>query len=541
MTLGQVAEAVLVDKEQKSMDPGDQFRDVHDLLDLCSSFVRLGGKLSHFNHISLFLQRIDREHIASDADLVLRLAHSSVKEYILSDRTNIASLSMHRLTSGNAHRSIAEVCLIYLNQFNDQSLIWDENLRRHQFLAYAATCWDPHYDKIPAEEEDSVLDLLLTFIDTHHYGYAYRNWLAVIHVCCYLQYQTLAPLAALSSRAAPRAVRAVIEHAAEVHVTDDIIRESLSCASGKGSEAGSEAVVQVLLDAGARLNRAGIIDASSLSEALSRATRHGNTAVTELLISKGATAEKLDYSTVSRAAASQGKVHIVKLLLDCNTTNCNKMEAFHGALPAAITAKQRSIIQYLLERSAEIDIAAREDLYFATLQTAFFHRDDPTVQFLLSRAFRSEARDIRRAKIKVLDTSWTPRTKLVLLQILGARTDHPLLERNHERDYIPIGDAYWENAVEIEYTIREIFLAERKLLEEEELIEEAADLLQRIRSLSTVASSPTTETESDDMVETESDDMVETESDDMIETESDDMIETESDDMVETEGDDIVE
>ena len=496
MTLGQVAEAVLVGKEQQSMDPGDQFRDVHDLLDLCSSFVCLVETPPRVSWARLFQKAFDTQQTTSDADLVLRLAHSSVKEYILSDRANIATLSLHRLTSRNAHSFIAEVCLIYLNQFNEQSLIWDENLRRHQFLAYAANCWDLHYHLMPAEKEDSVVDLLLTFIDTHHYGYAYRNWLGFLRVCLVMPNQPLAPLAALSSLEAPRVVRAVLENAAEVHVTEDVIRKSLNCASRKGHKA----VVQVLLDAGARLNRAGVIDTSSLSQALDEAIRGGHTEVTELLISKGATAEVLDYSTVSRAAASQGKVHMVKLLLDCNTTNCNKMEAFHGALPAAITARQSSIIRYLLERSAEIDIAAREDLYFATLQRAFFEKDDSTVQFLLSRAFGSEARDIRRAKLKVLDTSWTPRTKLVLLQILGAGTDHPLLERNHERDYIPIKDAYWENAVEVEYTIKETLLEERKLLEEEDLIEETMDLLQRIRSLSTVAS-PALKTGSDGMVE----------------------------------------
>ena len=503
------------------MDAADQFRDVHDLLDLCSSFVCLVGKPSPWSPSSQFLRKFDREHTASDADLVLRLAHSSVKEYILSDGTNIASLSMHRLTSGNAHRSMAEVCLIYLNQFNEHSLIWDENLRRHPFLAYAATYWVLHYDKMPAEEEDSVVDLLLTFIDTHHYGHAYRNWLYLIRFCFSILNQTLAPLAALSSLEAPRAVRAVVENAAEVHVTEDVIIKSLNCALRKGHKA----VVQVLLDAGARLNRAEISDASSLSQALSEAIRRGLTEAVELLISRGATAEKLDYSIVSRAAASHGKVHMVKLLLDCNTTNCNKMKAFHGALQSALIARQSSIVHYLLERSAEIDIAAREDLYFPTLQSAFFEKDDSTVQFLLSRAFGSEARDIRRAKLKVLDTPWTPRTKLVLLQILDAGTDHPLLERNHERDYIPHEDVYWQSAVEIEYAIKETLLGERKLLEEEELIEEATDLLQRIRSLSTVASSPTTETESDDMVKTESDDMVKTESDYMVKTESDDMVE----------------
>ena len=153
-----------------------------------------------------------------------------------------------------------------------------------------------------------------------------------------------------------------------------------------------------------------------------------------------------------------------------------------------------------MERSAKINITSKDDRYFATLQMAFFRRDDSIVQFLLMRAFGSEARDIRRAKIEVLDTSCTPRTKLVLLQILGSGVDPLLIERNHERDYIPAANAYWKSAVEVEYTIRETLLAERKLLEEEDLVDEAMDLLQRIRSLSTVAS-PAIETESDGSIE----------------------------------------
>ena len=497
MTLGQVAEVVLVGREQQSMDPGDQFRDVHDLLELCSSFVCLVGTPRPGSGIgmSFFFKRIDRKQIASDADLVLRLAHSSVKEYVLSDRTNIASLSMHRLTYGTAQRFMAEVCLIYLNRFDGESSISDENLQRHQFLIDAVSQWYYYYNDMPAEEEDSVVDLLLSFINTHDCGYAYRNWVQLYSIFTWRAIQHLRPPEALSSLGAHRTVRAIVENAAEVHVTEDIIGESLNYAS----RSGHEAVVRVLLDAGAGLNRARVIDASSLRQALVAATASGHTEVSELLISKGATAERLDYSIVSRVAAAKGKVHMVKLFLDRTTTKCNKMEVFYGALQTAMIARQSSIVRYLMERSAEIDITAREDLYFSTLQRAFFERDDSTVQLLIIGAFGSDARNIRRAKLKVLDTSWTPRTKLVLLQILGAGIDHSLLERNHERDYIPIGDAYWENALEVEDTIKEALLEERKLLEEEELIEETTDLLQRLRSLSTVAF-PAIETGSDGMV-----------------------------------------
>ena len=162
-------------------------------------------------------------------------------------------------------------------------------------------------------------------------------------------------------------------------------------------------------------------------------------------------------------------------------------------------ATQSSIVQDIMERSAEIGITAREDLYFSTLLLAFVLRDDLVLQLLISRAYGAKALDNRRAMLKILDKSWTPRKKLLILQILDAGTDHPLVERNHERDYTPTEDANWQSAVEVEYTIKKILSAERKLLEEE-LMKETKDLLQRIRSLSTVAS-PALKTGSDGMVE----------------------------------------
>ena len=310
MTLGQVAEAVLVGREQQSMDRGDHFRDVHDLLDLCSSFVCLVGKPPLWSPIQNFRQEFGIQQITADAYLVLRLAHSSVKEYMLSDRTVIASLSMNRLTPGVAQRFMAEVSLIYLNRFDDKSLIWNENIQTSLFLFYAAHQWYFHYDDMPTEEEDKVVDLLLSFINTYHDGYAFGNWL---HFLDHLSVpETPRPLAALSSLGCYKAVKAIGEKAAEVHITEDVIRESLNCASRKGHKA----VVRVLLDGGARFNRAGVIDASSLSHALSRAIAGCHTEVIELLISKGATGESLDYSFVSGIAAMQGQLHLVKLLLD---------------------------------------------------------------------------------------------------------------------------------------------------------------------------------------------------------------------------------
>ena len=468
MTLGQVAEAVLLGREQQSTDPEDQFRDVHDLLELCSSFVCLEGAPHPASAMSSFLRRIDREQIPSDEHLVLRLAHSSVKEYMLSDRTTTTSLSMHRVTSGIAQRLMAEVCLIYLNQFNNESANSDEILQRHQFLSYAAPYWYFHYEDMPVEEEEhNVVNLLLSFIYTHYNGYAYGKWADILPFWYLFRHRQ--PLADLSFLGASRAVRTIMKNAAEVHVTENMIGQSL--------------------------NRAGILDASSLSEALSEATSAGHNELTELLIHKGAIAKSIYYHSVSEVAASQGKVHMVKLYLEWTADNVNKTEVFYGALQAAIIARQSSIIRYLLEDS---DFEAREDLYSASLQMAYLERDDSAVQFLVG-ALRSEATAIRKIKIKVLDTSWTPRTKLVILQILGADIDHTLLERNHERDYIPFEDAYWENVMEVEDTITEILLEEKRLLEEEELTEETNDQPQRIRSLSTVPS-PAVETLSDGMI-----------------------------------------
>ena len=218
MTLGQVAEAVVVGREQQSRETGDQFRDVHDLLDLCSSFVCLEGTKPLWYHDLLYDMRFGTERTAPDADLVLRLAHSSVKEYMLSDRTNTTSLSMHRLTSGSAQRFMAEVCLIYLKQFDDESSFSDKTLQRHQFLIYATYQWYFHYDNMPAEEENNVVDLLLSFINTHYNGYAYRNWVQRFdrysnpYRSVDRQLRSLQPLVALSFLGPHRAVRAIVEN-----------------------------------------------------------------------------------------------------------------------------------------------------------------------------------------------------------------------------------------------------------------------------------------------------------------------------------------
>ena len=237
MSLGQVAEAVLVGRERQSMDPGDQFRDVHDLLDLCSNFVCLEGETPKWYSDLSFREQYYRENPPpSDAYLVLRLAHASVKEYILSDRTSTTSLSIHRLTSGIAQRFMAESCLIYLNQFNDESLCVAEIPRKHQFLFYTTRYWLFHYNDMPAEEEDNVVDLLLHFINTHSNGYAYRNWLASRAASGGYANMRQRPLAAFSCLRAYRVVDAIIENAAKLHVSKHEIKESLDWTAGRGHE-----------------------------------------------------------------------------------------------------------------------------------------------------------------------------------------------------------------------------------------------------------------------------------------------------------------
>ena len=79
LTLAEVAEAIVVNREEQHFDPNDRLIEPVDILEICSSLVTL----------SEFGVSRDRE---------LRFAHYSVKEYLVSTRISDMPSSYFRIS-----------------------------------------------------------------------------------------------------------------------------------------------------------------------------------------------------------------------------------------------------------------------------------------------------------------------------------------------------------------------------------------------------------------------------------------------------------
>jgi hypothetical protein len=96
-------------------NPENRLPDPRDILTICSSLV-------------------------TTAALELRLAHFSVKEYLVSDRAPTRYSSIAKC----AYYSIARTCLAYLLHFRGPSLLTLDNLGEFPLARYAAIYWIQH-------------------------------------------------------------------------------------------------------------------------------------------------------------------------------------------------------------------------------------------------------------------------------------------------------------------------------------------------------------------------------------------------------------
>ena len=75
----------------------------------------------------------------------LQLAHFSVKEYLTSKRIQDGSASGFYLETHASHHTIAQMCLIYLLQFDKEGLFMPSDaLSRFPLAQYAAVHWAAH-------------------------------------------------------------------------------------------------------------------------------------------------------------------------------------------------------------------------------------------------------------------------------------------------------------------------------------------------------------------------------------------------------------
>ncbi|KAI9761972.1 MAG: hypothetical protein M1840_001501, partial [Geoglossum simile] len=122
LRIEELAEAVVINpRPDPPFDPEDRLDDPHYILQILSSLVVLSTK--HRRSLSNWLKP------ESKTTGEIKLAHFSVKEYLISDREKPPPVPIFCMTDAIAHRTIVESCLLYILNYDhvkDKSLSRDD-------------------------------------------------------------------------------------------------------------------------------------------------------------------------------------------------------------------------------------------------------------------------------------------------------------------------------------------------------------------------------------------------------------------------------
>jgi ankyrin repeat protein len=319
-------------QEGPRFDREEVLGDLDDILRICSSLVSV--TTSEHETDSESDDRGGR--CAAFASGHVRLAHASVKEYLVSDSPCLAYYSLHDRES---HDILASCCLVYLLRFEADEWTTNDCDSVFPLARYAAKFWTKHArmsDARSQQQRDLSMELLT------RKNSAFRAW-------SHLGYTTLSeqlPLLAASSEGLTAAVRMIL------HTSNNDIdaqwdgRNALHEASAKGYEE----IVEMLLQRGAHVNSPSRhYDANALGIACEK----GHEGIAIRLLAKGADANaKHGWEWTGNAfeiACRQGHERIVERMLTTGALVGVRWEDVDAAMAVAIEKKYYTIVETLFD------------------------------------------------------------------------------------------------------------------------------------------------------------------------------------------------
>ncbi|KAK3176610.1 hypothetical protein OEA41_007933 [Lepraria neglecta] len=353
LTLGSVADAAVIDRQSRVFNIEDRFFDVHDLLKICSSFVSLDESKSttKIGNFSFYLE----DEFLTDDKLILRLAHFSVKEYILSKKNDVTGFLQSDMIN-TAELFMAETCLIYLLSIDINDLTYNGYCKEYPFVDYAAFYWFRHYDKLPTEEEQKVEDLMLALLNSEA---SYKSWVRAYQ--CHYRYRYVEnlppepPLVFVSRLGIVKAVKALV-HRGLGTAAEGLLTRSLYQACCRGWEN----VVGILLHAGARVDSC--LENTPLERTpLVVATRNGHDKILNVLLDKGMKNSQVDLNNLNYAfgwALVARNLEAVKILVKAGADihaplpKISHLSSYLRRVEHAGLCKYRPIVRYLTSEGA---------------------------------------------------------------------------------------------------------------------------------------------------------------------------------------------
>ena len=297
LSVADVAEAVVVDPDSCCFDVEDRLPDPFDIVDVLSSLVSCSSRQIPMGGSDPRSGRYVGAELATE----IRLAHYSVKEYLVSDRIRRGLKSCFYISPYEAHHSIAKMCITYLLQFDQPHFSSRKAIRYYPFCLYAAEYWYKHakyaYDlsvghNSMSENKDLTHLVVLLLNDKSS---SFINWLRLCDPC--EPREGIDDTRVLECMASPMFYACYVGLKDVVRVLHDQGMSINPCKTHRGVSkmtplngailGGHPHIVEFLLDRDVNVNAVSCWGWSSLHQAV----LHGDKSIVELLVRHGASLE----------------------------------------------------------------------------------------------------------------------------------------------------------------------------------------------------------------------------------------------------------
>jgi ankyrin repeat protein len=428
MSLSEVAEAIVINPQSQRFSPDDRLFDIRYVLEICSSLLTLSQeKVRRYDrHVTRSGKddlRYARPMLEGDEDRELRLAHYSVKEYLVSDRIKLGPASKFHISENEAHELMTKASLTYLSTFDQPISISWSTAASFPLIQYAGRYWAWHY-RAMSNETESITSLAMSFLDTST-SHCFSNWLKITDpdseswdlnlgtwTCEYgqpLYYVALLGLTSLTERmikagsnihaigghhkyalcAASYAghkevVRLLLENGADIDCIDDNTSNTENSALMLAIDQGHEEVACLFLEKGININ----FDSPGAygTNALEIAATRGNESLVKLLLDHGAEPgpQWMPPRTL-RAAARSGNIGLFNMLLEKYPKIKNQGELYNDILQYAASSRNTALVQTLLGKGANVNaqVPEGEPYYGSALGAAVTQQDEGMTRLLL--------------------------------------------------------------------------------------------------------------------------------------------------------------
>lgn len=286
----------------------------------------------------------------------VRLAHFSIKEYLISPRTAQGSAKYFSTMDTKAHLHISEACLAYHLHLSATILVHEERYWGSPLWEYAGKYWIDHLEQVPrASWTPFATEMALQVLTPKS-----QNLLNMIRICD----PSYDP-----------------EKASSRNEVWDIEMSDLATPLYYVAARGAHQLIELLLDRKANIDE--LSPGKHNDFALAAAASNKEVSTVKLLLDRGADVKLQGgyYGSALQAAAYNEDQSIIKLLLDRGADVNVKGGRFGSALQAAAFRCTKSTVQLLIDRGADVNVQGGR--YGSALMAATYFGREEIIQLLL--------------------------------------------------------------------------------------------------------------------------------------------------------------